>query len=113
MLCSRTHPSLASFLGTPMYYNILKQLPSMTSVRHEPTKTQYAYFNGGGLVTFDDERSICEKTEYVIDNRLNGFLIWELSGDMLDDKSTPLLDSLNMKLNNPSMDCSEYVNVFG
>ena len=24
--------------GTPMYYNILKQLPSMTSVRHEQTK---------------------------------------------------------------------------
>jgi chitinase len=38
--------------GTPMYYNILQQLPSMTSVRHEPTKTQYAYFNGGGTSAF-------------------------------------------------------------
>ena len=29
-------------------------------------------------MSFDDERSICEKTEYLIDNKLNGFLIWEL-----------------------------------
>lgn len=94
--------------GTPMYYNILKQLPYMTNVRHEPTKTQYAFFEDGGLVSFDDERSICEKTEYLIDNHLNGFLIWELSGDMIEsDLSTPLLDSLNKKLDNPTMSCSE------
>lgn len=64
-------------------------------------------------MTYDDEQSICDKAEYVIDNKLNGFLIWELSGDLLEDKSTPLLDSLNKKLDNPSMQCSEYVNLFG
>ena len=27
-------------------------------------------FSAGGLVSYDDERSICEKTEYVIDNEV-------------------------------------------
>jgi chitinase len=47
--------------GTPMYYNILKQLlgnPSMKSVRHEPTKTQFAYFNGGGKTAFHHTISV-------------------------------------------------------
>ena len=36
-------------LGTPVYYNILNKLSkgSMVSKRHEPTKTQYAYFKDG------------------------------------------------------------------
>jgi len=29
--------------GTPMYYNILKQLTKMKSVRHEPTKYVYVF----------------------------------------------------------------------
>lgn len=35
-----------------------------------------------------------------------GYIIWELSGDILEDKSTPLLDAANKKLENPSLDCS-------
>jgi GH18 family chitinase len=69
-----------------MYYNIMSQLSSMTSMRHEPSKTQYAYFSsaaGGGLVSYDDEQAICDKTQYVMDNDLNGFIIWELSGDLM------------------------------
>ena len=59
----------------------------------------------GGLVSFDNERSICDKTEYAIENNLNGFLIWELSGDMMTDLSTPLLNSVNAKLLDPNLDC--------
>jgi len=92
--------------GTPQYYNILDKLPNMVSVRDELTKTQYAYFPTDGLVSFDNERSICDKTEYAIENNLSGFLIWELSGDLLQDLSTPLLDSINAKLNDPTMPCS-------
>ncbi|KAL7548413.1 hypothetical protein ACHAWF_011704, partial [Thalassiosira exigua] len=84
--------------GTPQFYNILAQLPNMISERDELTKTTYAYFPSGGLVSYDNERSICEKAEYAIQNYLNGFLIWELSGDLLLDLSTPLLDSINAKV---------------
>ena len=53
--------------GSPQYFNIVEKLPELVSVRHEPTKTQYAYKDSstGGLVSYDDEEAICDKTEYV------------------------------------------------
>ncbi len=95
--------------GLPQYFSIVERVAtgSLKSFRHDASKTPYAYFeNGSGFVSYDDERSICEKTEYVINNDLNGFLIWELSGDLLPDLSTPLLDSVNRKLVEPQYDCS-------
>ena len=41
--------------GTPVFYNIIDKLSkgAMVSKRHEPTKTQYAYFkDGSGLGEF-------------------------------------------------------------
>jgi chitinase len=93
--------------GLPQYFSIVEKLPAMTSVRHDVSKTPYAFFNNGnGFVSYDDERSICEKTEYAIDNGLNGFLIWELSSDLMPDLSTPLLDMVNSKLSNPNLNCA-------
>ena len=43
-------------------------------------------------------------------HRLQPFIIWYLSGDMLDDGSTPLLDAANAKLANPSIDCADMGN---
>lgn len=53
--------------GSPQYFNIVDKLSDLVSVRHEPTKTQYAYKDSttGGLVSYDDEEAICDKTEYV------------------------------------------------
>jgi len=93
--------------GLPQYFNIVDRLSTMTSIRHDASKTQYAFFNSGsGFISYDDERSICEKTEYVIDNNLKGFLIWELTGDLMLDFSTPLLDAVNDKLAEPSSICT-------
>lgn len=121
----------------------MAKLPSMTSVRDDLTKSQYAFFDSGGLVSFDNERSMCDKTEYAINNGLNGFLIWwvgilhvtfyhtclelywwyiccyivytfrELSGDLMPDLSTPLLDSINSKLADPNLDCETMANTGG
>jgi len=92
--------------GTPQYFNIVSKLGLMTTVRHESTKTQYGFFNdGSGFVSYDDEQAICDKTEYVLNENLNGFIIWELSGDLMPDLSTPLLDAVNNKLADPNMSC--------
>merc|ERR1712194_772911 len=118
--------------GTPQFFNIHKRLPHMTQVRDNKSKTQYAYIShqeqqqqmtapvyGGaasnvdeitqslpeGLVSFDDERAICDKVHYSQEKELGGFIIWELSGDVLEDLSTPLLDITNKKLGNPSLEC--------
>jgi hypothetical protein len=93
--------------GTPQYFNIVAKLPSMTSVWDKTTWTQYAYFDNGGLVSFDNENAICAKVQYAIENNLGGFIIWELSGDVMEDLSTPLLDITNEKLHNPNLNCGE------
>jgi len=96
--------------GSPQYYNIVDKLPDLVSVRHELTKTQYAYKDTsmGGLVSYDDEQAICDKTEYCLYRELNGFIIWELSGDLMPDLSTPLLDAVNSKLADPTLDCESF-----
>ena len=92
--------------GIPPYYSILDKMAAMTSVRHDISKTQYAFFNcGDGFVSYDDERAICEKTKYTIDQGLRGLVIRELSGDLMLDLTTPLLDMVNGKLQNPGLDC--------
>lgn len=93
--------------GTPQYFNIITQLPSMTSVWDEKTFTPYAYFADGGIISYDNENAICAKVQYVQEHELAGFIIWELSGDVMDDLSTPLLDITNKKLNNPDLSCGE------
>jgi hypothetical protein len=106
VLCPRQHINHI-IEGTPQYFNIVAKLPSMTSVWDKKTWTQYAYFEDGGLVSFDNENAICAKVQYAIENNLAGFIIWELSGDLMDDLSTPLLDITNKKLLNPDLSCGE------
>jgi len=104
-------PDKASWVfddGIPQYFNIVTKLPELVSVRHELTKTQYAYKPTGGMVTYDDEEAICDKTEYCLDWKLNGFIIWEISGDLMADYSTPLIDAVHAKLQNPSLDCKSF-----
>ena len=93
--------------GSPQYFNIVPKLSGMTSVWDKKTWTQYAYFDEGGFVSFDNENAICAKVQYAQENNLAGFIIWELSGDVMDDLSTPLLDITNKKLLNPELSCGE------
>eukprot|EP00956_Cyclotella_meneghiniana_P020595 scaffold36511_cov65-Cyclotella_meneghiniana.AAC.4 len=75
-----------------------------------------------GLVSYDDEEAICDKTQYCLDHDLHaedtssqtklhhfnsGFIIWELSGDLMRDLSTPLLDAMHRKLNDQTLNCKE------
>ncbi|KAL7548690.1 hypothetical protein ACHAWF_011963 [Thalassiosira exigua] len=109
----QTHSGKSDFVtwtedeGSPQYFNIHTKLSSWTSVRDEQTMTQILY-GEVGLVSFDDEQAICDKAAYAVDNAMNGFIIWEISGDVLPDLSTPLLDATNDKINNPSLDCTTY-----
>jgi len=77
----------------------------LTSVRDEQTMTQYVY-GLKGMVSYDDKRAICDKTEYAQVHDLNGYIIWELSGDLMPDLTTPLLDAANAKLLDPTLDCA-------
>jgi chitinase len=62
------------------------------SVTHAP----YAYHPEKQLfATFDDKRSIIEKTKYVLKNNLGGIMFWELGSDTYTDG---LLQTINQTL---------------
>ena len=85
----------------------MDKMGGLTSIRDEQTMTQYAW-GDTGMVSYDDERAICDKTEYAQVHNLNGYIIWELSGDLMPDKTTPLLDAANAKLLKPDLDCASF-----
>jgi chitinase len=91
--------------GSPAYFNIYQKLPQLETIFDNETMATFA-FGDAGIVSFDDERSICLKTEYVIHQELSGVLILELGGDLLDELSTPLLDAMNLKLLNKDLPCN-------
>ncbi|EED94417.1 hypothetical protein THAPSDRAFT_261895, partial [Thalassiosira pseudonana CCMP1335] len=73
--------------GTPQYFNVHNKLPYMIQMRDNKSKTQYAYTSRieqpgsnlpEGLVSFDDDRAICDKVHYAQEKQLGGYIIWEL-----------------------------------
>ena len=90
--------------GVPDYFNIYKKLAELNTTFDNETMASFA-FGHSGIVSFDDERSICFKTDYVISHNLGGVLLLDLGGDLLDELSTPLLDAINLKLLNNDLSC--------
>ncbi|KAL7495155.1 hypothetical protein ACHAWT_006216 [Skeletonema menzelii] len=101
--CSDTNSWNADH-GSPRYHNLYDYLPAIPLYWDDETLTPLA-FNKGGVVSYDDPKSICYKTEYAMMNQLNGVIIQELGADMLLDNSTPLLDAVNFKMLNANVDC--------
>ena len=62
-------------------YNILKKMNEYRRVQDKQTMTQYAY-TSSGMMSYNDKRAICNKTQYAQIHELNGYIIWELSGDL-------------------------------
>jgi GH18 family chitinase len=64
--------------GTVPYYNLYSYLQDETLItgRDEATMTTFGYFEVGGVVSFDNEWSICMKTDYGVVNNLGGYFIW-------------------------------------
>jgi chitinase len=99
-------PNWKEYGGLAQYHEILDKMLGMISLRDDVTKTQYAYFEDGGLVSFDDNQSICDKVEYSMEKNIHGLFVWDLSGDLTETYSTPLLDMVNLKLERgKELDC--------
>ena len=102
---SRQMPDQTTFpedKGTPMYYNIVPRL-SQFSYRWD-SAAQAPYLEGKNFntfVSFEDERSVEQKARYILWKRLAGAIVWDLTGDYLEDPvqkgkvaRTPLADML-------------------
>ena len=61
------------------------------STAHAPS-----YFNAKEklLVSFDDKKSMAEKTKYVVDKKLDGIMFWELTNDVYSDGLLQSIDDV-------------------
>ena len=69
--------------------------------RHWDSKAQAPYLickKESTLISFDDEKAVSLKAQYVLDNNAAGIIIWPLMGDYLKDGTTPLLNMLHNKI---------------
>jgi len=85
--------------GVPTYYNIVAKLQEFD--RYWDSDALSPYLLGKTIntyVSYDDEQSIGEIAKYVVDKNIAGVIIWEISGDYIDNGngtySTPLADTI-------------------
>lgn len=92
--------------GAPTYYNLIKKKHLFDY--HWDEFAEVPYLKGKKLktfVTFDDEKSIQVKGRYIVENKLCGALVWDITNDYVESESTPgtieytpLADALNKAL---------------
>ncbi len=102
---SRQVPDTKTFpedSGAPMFYNILARQDRFQY--HWDSLAQAPYLKGKNFntfVTYEDERSIAQKARYINEHNLAGAIIWDITGDCVENRSrpgeierTPLADAL-------------------
>ena len=82
----------------PVYYNILKYMDDFTRYWDDQAKVPYLISSKWNtFVSYDDEESIGYKARYIWDNDACGLIIWEITGDYLENGETPLLNVIYSK----------------
>lgn len=80
------------------YYDIAPLLGMFTRKWDDRAKAPYLVSAAWDiLISYDDEASVSDKAQYVLDHNACGLIIWEITGDYLPDGRTPLLDVINAK----------------
>ncbi|UOQ51838.1 glycosyl hydrolase family 18 protein [Hymenobacter cellulosivorans] len=69
--------------GTPNYQAIVAQTASWAEFWDDNAKVPYKT-NGNYFLSYDNERSVGLKAQYVKDQQLAGVIVWSASGDWLD-----------------------------
>ena len=67
--------------GTPYYYYIKQQTSSWTEHWDDVAKVPYRT-NGNFFLSYDNERSLEFKAQYIVDNNVGGVIIWNAFGDL-------------------------------
>lgn len=88
------------FEGAPQYYSIIEDMKKFT--QHWDSAAQVPYLikkDKSSFVSYDDEKSIRLKSEYIVNQDLAGVIIWEITGDYMESSpgsgivgKTPLID---------------------
>jgi chitinase len=89
-------PDTAFFGEGPSFSDVRKAMGAFTRRWDEKACVPYLVRSDGAVfVSYDDERSVGLKAEFVRDHRLRGVIIWEITLDYMPDGSTPLLDAVD------------------
>lgn len=88
--------------GAPQYFMILDDMKQFNAYWDSTAQVPYLIKKDGtSVVSYDDEKSIRMKAEYIMDNDLAGVIIWEITGDFIESSpgsgkigSTPLADQI-------------------
>lgn len=84
-------------------YNFLEDYKNENNLTYywdDEAKAPYLY-NGNIFVSYDDERSVSEKANYVKENELGGIMFWEYSLDL----SFKLLSAIDEEINKEDIRC--------
>jgi chitinase len=84
------------------YYAIREKMDKFT--KHWDERAAVPYYvstDWNVLVSCEDERSVGLKAEYVGAHNACGLIIWEITGDVLANGETPLLDAIVASFRNP------------
>lgn len=83
------------YLPGATYSEILARIGSFTRKWDERAEVPYLVSSAWNmLVSYDDEASIRIKSQYMLDKKVHGCIIWEITQDYLPDGSTPLLNAV-------------------
>lgn len=105
-LCQATSGNAATTAfppdGAPLYYEIAAQQSQYTYNWDSQAQVPWLNNNAGVFLSFDNERSIGLKAQFIVSNGARGAIIWEITGDYLETApgsgiiaGTPLADTLN------------------
>lgn len=84
--------------GKPMYYAIADRLSTMRVEYDTVAEAAYAFLPDGGMVSYENERSLAAKAAYIVEQQLNGIIVWDMAGGLMADKTQPLVDVINEHL---------------
>jgi GH18 family chitinase/endo-1,4-beta-D-glucanase Y len=96
------------YIEQPNYFYIKQKTTGWTHLCDDDAKVPYS-FNGSSFVSYDNEKSIELKADYIKDKQLGGVIIWHVTGDWnvgsvtatyggklkKAQVTTPLLDVIN------------------
>lgn len=105
--CGTDNITFSDDLGSPLYYNIVKQMSLFNYFWDNTAKVPYLIGKSTGsavgtFVSYDDKPAVAMKAQYIANHNARGAIIWEITGDYLETSpgsgiiaGTPLLDTMN------------------
>lgn len=100
--CGVDNQTFPVYQGNPMYWRIMEEAANYEEKWDDIAKMSYMInTKDSSFISFENEDVVRLKSEYVIENKAAGIIIWDISGDFIPAKKgsllvkeTPLIDEI-------------------